>query len=58
MVHIWSAFVDLSNRRDGLNPIKYEQMLAYQSIKGVTLSYFEVEVIEALDRSYVRIANG
>jgi hypothetical protein len=50
---LWNAFVELHEGRGsngyGSNPISWQDLAAWQSISGVTLTAWEVSVIRALD---------
>jgi hypothetical protein len=50
---LWNAFVELHEGRGsngyGPNPITWQDLAAWQSISGVTLTAWEVSAIRALD---------
>lgn len=59
---VWRIFIDLSNSRNqgfsGGSPITYEQMKAYAEITGNTIGPVQAEIIQKLDREYLKIMNG
>jgi hypothetical protein len=61
MEDIWSAFKCLSYRRSpsvsGVQPITYEQILAFKNLTDTPISPREIKVLEALDNRYVRAMN-
>lgn len=62
LVPVWRIFVDLSNTRgqgmSGGTTITFEQMNAYNNIMGNVIGPLEVQIIQKLDREYLRIMNG
>lgn len=62
LISIWRIFIDLSNSRSqgfsGGGPITYEQMKAYSEITGNNIGPVEAEIIQRLDKEYLRIMNG
>lgn len=50
---IWFAFLQLNSKRTsngfGINPITYQDVLAYCQLKGVYLNPYEVDLIMQLD---------
>ena len=59
---VWRIFIELSNSRSqgfsGGSPITYEQMKAYTEITGNTIGPAQAEIIQKLDREYLKIMNG
>jgi hypothetical protein len=56
-IHIWDKFVSLQRGRgygiNGPNPISYQDMLAWMSLTGNTLEFWEVDLMMAVDTEYV-----
>ena len=62
LVSVWRIFIELSNTRGqgmtgGAN-ITFEQMKAYNEIMGEVIGPIEAQIIQKLDREYLRIMNG
>jgi len=60
--HVWSAFISLSNTRtagfNGPNPITYEQIKAWKDLTDTPLDSRDVEAVMAIDKVYMRAADG
>ena len=59
---VWSLFLRLNESRSaggfGPSPITYEAMDAFSAITGEPLRPWEIDIIRALDREWLRIING
>ena len=62
IVHIWSAFISLSNGRSagmsGPNPIGYTEIKAWKELTETPLLAWEVEAIKRVDVVYLGVMNG
>lgn len=58
--HVWRDFIALHNRRgsgmDGAHPLTYESIFAWCNLYKLRLSCWELEIIEALDVAWRRVA--
>lgn len=56
---VWAHFVAMHNRREngmaGPQPLSYESILAWCNLYRIRLSFWELEVIEALDATWLRV---
>ena len=61
-LRVWGLFLRLHEGRGGGGfgpaPISYEAMEAYQAITGEPLRPWEIEIIRALDREWLRQVNA
>jgi len=61
MSRLWSAFLSLSSRRpQGFNgplPLGYDTIKYFIELTDTRLDPWEISVIEALDRAYMRVVN-
>jgi hypothetical protein len=51
--HIWSVFLQLHKGRtygmNGPNPISYDLICSWSALSGITLDYWEIEIMQSLD---------
>lgn len=61
LLHVWSAFIALSNSRtpgfSGANPITYRDILDWKALTHNVLSPRDVQAIMELDGVYLKIMN-
>lgn len=58
--HLWFAFLDLHGARVsgfGVSAIAPSEVLAWQTLRGVQLTAWEVETLTAVDRAVVAVMN-
>jgi len=57
MLYLWEYFLSLSMRRSwsgqALNPISNLEVLAWSQLRGISLTAFEVEVLESLENTFL-----
>lgn len=62
LMHVWSAFVNLSNSRSagfsGPNPLTYTEIKTWMELTDTPLKSWEVEAIKRLDAVYIGVAHG
>ena len=55
--HLWKAFIELHKGRtygmNGPNPISYDLMHNWSKLSGITLDYWEVDIMQSLDSIWI-----
>jgi len=55
--HLWSVFLQLHKGRSygmsGPNPITYDVILDWSKLSGITLEYWEVDIMQSLDNIWI-----
>jgi hypothetical protein len=55
--HLWSTFLQLHRGRtygmNGPNPISYELIVNWSKLSGITLKYWEIEIMQSLDNIWM-----
>jgi len=59
--HLWSVFIQLHKGRtygmNGPNPISYELIHNWSNISGITLDYWEVDIMQSLDMIWIEASS-
>jgi hypothetical protein len=59
--HLWSTFIQLHKGRtygmNGPNPISYDLIVNWSKLSGITLDYWEIEIMQSLDIIWIKTIN-
>jgi hypothetical protein len=59
--NVWSKFLDVHRGRTygtmGVNPLSYQDLLAWMTVSGEALSGWEIDVVLRLDRLWMKSVN-
>jgi hypothetical protein len=60
--HVWLWFIDLNAERTqngfGISPLKSAEIAAWAAARFFDLTSFDIELLLAIDRIYIGVANG